>query len=1280
MAKPIDLLFNRYQEARTRFLREPTAGNVDDCIAILEQAVALPSHPAEAEVELALRLAQRARIAGASPDIPADARRAGAFLKRAERRTVVSPVVRREVAIGYRAAFLSAGQRADADQSLALLRSAATASASPDPDTFQQLIELSEEVWDRTRDPAALDNVIDIYQQADASMPGLTGDQRAWLLDQRALRLVERFRLRGRSEDAVEALANRRRALTLASPDSPDRARLAYGLALSLEDEAERAGRLAPLEESIAVLSAEIGRLSSADRAPLLSRRGVAGRMAYRFTGAVGNLDAAVNDQEAALAAGPVSGDAQALYQIRLSNALAERYLATGEDADLDAAVTWAEAAIGVLSGRPAEDPGMADNALGQALGLRYERYQRPEDLDASLAADRAAIAAAQLGGSESLGLYLNNLADTLIRHEYPRTGRVEVLNESVEILTEAESLQPPLDDLAMVRNTHGLALLTRYEANGDPSDLHEAVLLTGKAVDLTPENEPRRPMRLQNWATALLARASLEGNVQDAEQALAARRAARALVPPWSHNAPNFQVNLAAALVELYNLTGRRDCLAEAEEICARISPAGLASWRVSILINSAVVLMAIADASGTAAPLAEAARRLTDALDQSGPDDPTQAIIVYNLAAALQNQAIMNRRPDLVAATTTRLEAFLGRLPADHPVRKDAELALANSYRVRGLITSTPSDLAAAVAFGEKALAAQAAGTLRWFNAALRLSSFYRSADSSPERADELLARVLADSPVPGQVINAARHLGDSRAERGDLDAAAAAYIKGVRATEALFDRQFTRTHHEQALQEGLGLVLRAAITLASAGRPGEAIAILESGRTILADTALHATRRRLEALTSAGHGDLASEYQAAAARLGDLTGDTRPSTPDAASHVPGAIPAAETIRAAMHRLRVAIERISAIPGFETFPRPRPLDAADLARLHTPCVYLVPGPVGGAALLINDAEAVARPLPGLNDEDLEARAGSWRQLVTSPEARARSDWPAEITSLGDWLWATAMGTVTEMLGDTDEVIVIPCGKLVDLPLHAARRPGPGGSRYLVQDLTIRYSPNLRTVLDAATAPQAPAAQNLPAAKLLVVADETLRHAPEEATAIAAAFDRSATSSLQRSRATHGEIMEALAKANVAHFACHAVSNPIDPLASSIDSCRDSPVTLADILQLELPITRLAVLSGCATAASGQNLPDEVINLASGLVQAGVTGVIGSLWPVEDATTASLMKRFYQLWRSEGTHPAAALCQAQAWMCSGKAASQPGASRNAALPSGWAPFIYVGS
>ena len=94
-----------------------------------------------------------------------------------------------------------------------------------------------------------------------------------------------------------------------------------------------------------------------------------------------------------------------------------------------------------------------------------------------------------------------------------------------------------------------------------------------------------------------------------------------------------------------------------------------------------------------------------------------------------------------------------------------------------------------------------------------------------------------------------------------------------------------------------------------------------------------------------------------------------------------------------------------------------------------------------------------------------------------------------------------------------------------------------------------------------------------------------------------------------------------------------------------------DEVLTLRDTLAVHLPWTRLTVLSACETGIAGEQLPDEVISLAAGFLQAGAAAVISSLWAVNDIATALLMARFYETWILEKSEPAGSLRAAQLWI-----------------------------
>jgi CHAT domain-containing protein len=127
----------------------------------------------------------------------------------------------------------------------------------------------------------------------------------------------------------------------------------------------------------------------------------------------------------------------------------------------------------------------------------------------------------------------------------------------------------------------------------------------------------------------------------------------------------------------------------------------------------------------------------------------------------------------------------------------------------------------------------------------------------------------------------------------------------------------------------------------------------------------------------------------------------------------------------------------------------------------------------------------------------------------------------------------------------------------------------------------------------------------------------------------------------------------------------------------------------------------RLVVLAACETAVPYSLLPDEMIGLPAALLEAGVPGVVGTLWPVEEPPTTLLLARFSDLVLDRHVDPAAALNDAQRWLRTrttgqlrtyldrrtGGAVAWPyrhtGRTRDDRLfahPDCWAAFTYTGA
>jgi CHAT domain-containing protein/tetratricopeptide (TPR) repeat protein len=125
-----------------------------------------------------------------------------------------------------------------------------------------------------------------------------------------------------------------------------------------------------------------------------------------------------------------------------------------------------------------------------------------------------------------------------------------------------------------------------------------------------------------------------------------------------------------------------------------------------------------------------------------------------------------------------------------------------------------------------------------------------------------------------------------------------------------------------------------------------------------------------------------------------------------------------------------------------------------------------------------------------------------------------------------------------------------------------------------------------------------------------------------------------------------------------IAHFAAHAIVNDQHPELSGIvlstfnsrGQRQDGVLWLHDIYQSYSPVP-LVVLSGCRTAA-GRAVPNEGISgLAQAFLSSGASGVIGSLWSVEDRSAAELIPDFYRGLLGRHLSVAAALRSAQLHM-----------------------------
>jgi CHAT domain-containing protein len=308
---------------------------------------------------------------------------------------------------------------------------------------------------------------------------------------------------------------------------------------------------------------------------------------------------------------------------------------------------------------------------------------------------------------------------------------------------------------------------------------------------------------------------------------------------------------------------------------------------------------------------------------------------------------------------------------------------------------------------------------------------------------------------------------------------------------------------------------------------------------------------------------------------------------------------------------------------------------------------------------------------LPELTEESLEHTLTNMEPPDTG-YLRAYYDWlghPKEPSYHQQWLtrlesttrllWHQVMAPLIQAVPKSVPITLIPVGRLGLLPLHAAwteDNNAPTGKRYALDELTIHYAPNARSLAQASKVAQQVRANHILAVdEPKPVKEPPLPSSEYEVQTVVANFAQSQI--FQHEKATRQAILNTLSDCNVLHCSCHGSANLEKPLESGLIMANNKRLTVKDLLDLRLNGIRLATLSACETGIPGLELPEEVVGLPAGLLQAGVASVVASLWSVSDMSTALLMTKFYQnvttLWQAQGTQAsiAPALQAAQCWL-----------------------------
>jgi CHAT domain-containing protein/Tfp pilus assembly protein PilF len=255
--------------------------------------------------------------------------------------------------------------------------------------------------------------------------------------------------------------------------------------------------------------------------------------------------------------------------------------------------------------------------------------------------------------------------------------------------------------------------------------------------------------------------------------------------------------------------------------------------------------------------------------------------------------------------------------------------------------------------------------------------------------------------------------------------------------------------------------------------------------------------------------------------------------------------------------------------------------------------------------------------------------------------------------------------------LKDIQSLYLVPHEVLNYLPFAVLRQRNEDGGRFIIENYRLAYLPAASALVYRADAIREPQPKLLAFAP----ARSHLRYAAPEAQKASTFFSQRLV--LLNRHATETAFKHQAENFEIIHLATHGFFDRLNPMFSGVqleqDAENDGRLEVHEILRMHLK-AQLVTLSACETALgsgyfSDYPAGDDFVGLTRAFLFAGSSGVLATLWEVNDRSSLSFMRSFYRNLQQNGD--VGALQKAQLLMLrSGGRYRQP---------YFWAPFVLAG-
>lgn len=1049
----------------------------------------------------------------------------------------------------------------------------------------------------------------------------------------------------------------------------------------------------------------------------------------YRQTGVLGDLDKAIQASEEAIRLAPEVFLGRPGILDDLSDGFHMRFVRLGNIEDMNKAIMLSEDAIAATPHNIPNRPCLSHN-LGNQYSERFEKTKNTKDLERAISLIEEAIEATPHHIIWRATMF-RGLSSCYIKR-FNHLGDIADIDRAILLCEEAIVAYP--NECQSLSSVLGTCYHKRFCRFGAVDDLERSIRASEAALAATPNTSPDRWTLLASLGRRLGMKFNRSNALKDSERATGASEAALAATPIGHYDRAFTWFNLARDRTYKFLRFRDQDDLEiaiEASEDALAVSPVGH-RLHADILAHLGQLLSEKWRITMNLGDNARAYKTCAEAVVLTPVDDPARASRLTDLSFQLATAHNKFRISKILSGFEIGLKHFEAqklRISSNDPT-KTARLQELNGFSnllqlvcdkigaiakdngtedelvdVVELLINRCGIIELAAQFEAELLALHLPTHFPPLNSLAKTEAYRERVSDLNRSQDMLLAAWHCLKAHPRDRIRAARLAAKFLALGSRWEEASDLLQDAVRLLPQLTPQFLARDDQEHMLS-GLTQLASEAVSMAlqAGATPSHCLGLLELGRGVIMGLAINCRSDVSE---------LQIKYPDICDKFNRLR--TEIDTPLIGQDIDN------LTNEGMRRRRVqaikeideALVSIRQLPDFAGFQlAPRPKDLTALAA-NGPIIIINTTELRSDAILVTSC-IKSISLPKMMYSDVVNQMTELPRLVEGRRStwRPRNDRMAEILL---WLWEVAVEPVLEELGpDIPRVWWIGVGPLANAPFHAAGEHSHGSTRNTISRVISSYIPTIKALMYATqknlelnsldsrlllvtmpTTPDTPAipltstvkssrTKDTPApspatAPLPVKRWKPLQKVATEANEIMDAVGSTLTTRFDCP--TMSQVLENLPTHTVIHFACHGVSDRINPSCSHLILCGDNPLeagklTVGDISNMNLQNAQIAYLSACSTADNcSTKLADESIHIASGFQLTGFSHVLGTLWSSDDDACRRVAGEFYRtLFKGKGGgghravstafHHAVLELRKDLWR----------------QPIKWVPFIHIGA